>query len=178
MTDLIADVTVTNLIQSGAGFATKHGSGESCYIPATVVHATGVKPGDIVKATLVHNPAEDVQHRTPYLVTYVRRAEPVQLHFDLDEPKPTTSVDDFVRQTMREGGVWTVARLFQEYKNDDEARRSDDVTTYNRISTVLRDMYGKGECSKWSFYRSSAQTKPGKEWFSCFPDRVDVDEFE
>lgn len=191
-------VTITNIVQSGAGFAIKHGTGESCYIPQSVVYASGVVPGDVVTAALVTNPHEDNRSRTPYLVVFVERGEttvtPVQMEMDLGEndnafsealkgfdPKPkhtTAGAKEFTRKTMLEGGVWTNLEMFREYVEDDTATRDDNPQVYGAIGTALRTMFEADECAKWSMWRKGSQSRAGRDWFSCYPQFVEVAEFE
>lgn len=189
-------VTITNIVGSGAGFAIKHGTGESCYIPQSVVYASGIVPGDVVTAALVTNPHEDNRHRTPYLVVFVERGEtavtPVQMEMDLGEhdnafsdalkdwePEHTPEkAKAFTRKTMREGGVWTNLDMFREYLEDDNATRSDNLPIYNAIGNAMRSMFDADECAKWSMWRKASQSKSGRDWFSCCPQFVEVAEFE
>lgn len=189
-------VTITNIVQSGAGFAIKHGTGESCYIPQSVVYASGVVPGDVVTAALVTNPHEDNRSRTPYLVVFVERGEttvtPVQMEMDLGENdnafsdalkdwEPKYTVDGaktFTRKTMLEGGVWTNLDMFREYVEDDTATRDDNLPVYNAIGRTMREMFQNDECAKWSMWRKGSQSKSGRDWFSCYPQFVEVAEFE
>jgi hypothetical protein len=177
-------ITVTNTIPSGAAFAIKHGTGESCYIPASVTYTSNVRPGDVVQAILVDNPNDDVKHKTPYMVRFIK-AE--QLDLPLGPVTPTTppapmfnakDVEDFVRSRMKEGGVWTVSSMFQDYMNDDEAKREDNAQAYNAVSTSLRKMFDNDECAKWSMWTKASQSKVGREWFSCYPQNVEVAEWE
>jgi hypothetical protein len=67
-------MTVTNSAGgSGGMFGTVHGSGESCYLPASIVHASGAQVGDVSEVIVVENPNEECTDRTPYLVIYMDR---------------------------------------------------------------------------------------------------------
>lgn len=180
MTTAFSTITITNTIPSGSAFAVKHGTGESCFVPASVMYTTSLKPGDTVEALLIQNPNEAVVHRTPFMVRFVKtdmadapKPQPVKLEPVFDPAE----VESFVRQRMKEGGVWTVASLFSEYMQDDEAVRGDNTPAYNTISNTLRKMFDNDECAKWSMWTKASQSKPGREWFSCHPGRVDVDEW-
>lgn len=177
-------ITITNTIQSGAAFAIKHGTGESCYIPATVMFTTGAKPGSVVEAVLVDNPNDEVRDRTPYMVRFIK---PEQMDLPLTQPEPITpvtkafdrdEVEKHVRMVMKEGGVWTVLTMFQDYMGDDEAVREDNVQAYNAVSSTLRKMFENDECAKWSMWTKASQTKAGRDWFSCYPQNVEVAEWE
>lgn len=177
-------ITITNTIQSGAAFAIKHGTGESCYIPATVMYTTGAKPGDVVEAVLVTNPNDEVRERTPYMVRFIKSQ---QLELPLTQPEPITpvpkpfnrdEVEAHVRTAMKSGGVWTVLTMFQDYMGDDEVGREDNLQAYNAVSATLRKMFDNDECAKWSMWSKGSQSKPGREWFSCYPQNVEVAEWE
>ena len=187
-------VTITNSIPSGAAFAVKHGTGDSCYIPAVVMFASNARPGDVVEAVLVDNPNPDACDRTPYMARYIR---PVQLEMALEtlvpepepesesepepEPEPTFSramVAARVREIMKEGGVFTTLTMFQFYLDDDGATREDNLQVYNAVSATLRKMFDNDECAKWSMWGRKSQVRASREWFSCYPQNVEVAEWE
>lgn len=178
-------VTIVNTIHTGAAFGVLYETGENCYIPASV--AGGCRAGDEYDALLVQNPNTDALHRTPYMVRFIKREAPQPATYaptpaPAPEPaKPAFDKDDVekhVRMVMKEGGVWTVLTMFQDYMNDDEAAREDNVQAYNAISTILRKMHADDECAKWSLWTKGSQSKPGREWFSCYPQNVEVAEWE
>ena len=183
--DVYTPLTVTNLIVSGAAFAIKHGTGESCYIPAGVMFSSGVKPGAVIEGILVENPNDEVRDRTPYMVRFIKPVDPIQLELELLAPAPAPTapvfnreqVNEYVRATMLDGGVWTVLTLFRDYMDSNTVTREDDPQTYNAISTMMRKMHDNDECAKWSLWTKGSQSKPGREWFSCYPHSVDVAEF-
>jgi len=170
-------LTVTNTIQSGAAFAIKHHTGESCYIPASLSAMTQVKPGDVVEALLIENPNDDVKHRTPYMVRFIKpsamRAAPAEVNVGFD----AAACEEYVRKRMLDGGVWTVASMFTDYMDDPEASRAENQQAYNTVSNTLRKMFLEEKCAKWSMWAKASQTKPSREWFSCTPETVDVDEW-
>jgi hypothetical protein len=186
MNPVFDTVTITNVILTGSAFAVKHGTGESCFIPTSVMFAAGLQVGDTVEALLIKNPNELVAHRTPYMVrfvkpsTFVVAAAPPVAPVAPVKPEPVFSpaeVDAFVRQRMKEGGVWTVATMFEEYMQDPAATRTDNLPAYNAVSYALRKMFDNDECAKWSMWTKASQSKPGREWYSCHPNKVDVDEW-
>ena len=82
-------ITITNEIHTGAAFGIQHGTGHSCYIPPTVMYASGCRPGDVVQAVLIDNPSEDpdIRNRTPYLVRFIKpMVTPTQLELPLEQP--------------------------------------------------------------------------------------------
>jgi len=169
-------ITVTNTIMSGAAFGIRQGTGESCYIPVSVMQS-GINAGDTVEAILIVNPNEDVKHRTPYMVRYIKPVTPAPTA----NPQPVSNTEDVeahVRSRMKEGGVWTVLTMFQDYMDDDDAVREDNTRVYNAVSTSLRKMFDNDECAKWSMWTKASQSKVGREWFSCYPSSVEVAEWE
>lgn len=190
-TGTYSSVTITNSIPSGAAFAVQHGTGDSCYIPAIVMHASNARPGDVVEAVLVDNPNPDASDRTPYMARYIR---PVQLELALEAlvpepepepepaaPEPTFSramVEARVREIMKEGGVFTTLTMFQFYLDDAEATREDNLQVYNAVSAILRKMFDNDECAKWSMWGRKSQVRASREWFSCYPQNVEVAEWE
>lgn len=170
-------ITVTNAIPSGAAFALKHGTGESCYIPASLTFTTRVQPGDVVDAILIENPNEAVKHRTPYMVRFIKPEDTRSEQTEYVTPFDTASCEAYVRNRMEGGGVWTVASMFADYMDATEAKRTDNPQAYNTVSNTLRKMFAEEKCAKWSMWAKASQTKPSREWFSCTPETVDVDEW-
>jgi hypothetical protein len=188
MDNVFDTVTVTNIITSGSAFAVKHKTGESCFVPASIMYTANLKAGDTVEALLIRNPNEMVVHRTPYMVRFVKSpaptiadvAPPIVAPVAPVAPKPAfdpAEVEAFVRQRMKGGGVWTVATMFEEYMGNPQATRMDNLPAYNAVSYSLRKMFDNDECAKWSMWTKASQAKVGREWFSCYPNRVDVDEW-
>jgi len=183
-------VVVANVLPSGAGFAVRLDDGANCYIPANVGRTVNISVGGEYTAKLVANRFPDKADRTPWLTVHMTRTEtevvaprPVQYampfeQFELDEePQPALpSTADRVRKVLRNGGVWTVASLFEDLFPG--KTRGDGLTEYNAVSAAVRAMYSKGECSKFQLWRSSDQSKPSREWFTCYPEKADVDEWE
>ena len=188
-----ATVIVANLLPSGAAFAVRMDNGDNCYVPVTVSLASGMALGAEIKVWLVPNRFPDKADRTPWLAVRAEKyrasetsaplARPVQyaMPFEQFEPEvepqvamPTTA--DRVRHLMKKGGVWTVGTLFEELFPG--KTRGDGLTDYNAISGTLRSMFAKGECSKFAMWRSAEQVKPSREWFTCHPEKADVDEWE
>jgi len=184
-----ATVVIANVLSSGAAFAVRLDDGANCYVPASVSVVVGLSIGDELTAKLVPNRFPDKVDRTPWLVVHLSRPprpvadpKPVQyaMPFDqFDTPEATTPVPttaDRVRFVMRKGGVWTLAALFEELFPG--TTRGDGLSDYNAISAAIRGMYAKGDCAKFQLWRSSDQSKPSREWFTCYPEKADVDEWE
>jgi|FLOH01.1.fsa_nt_gi hypothetical protein len=176
--------TIINIIHTGAAFGVLHGTGANCYIPAMVL-GTDLEVGAEVSVLLVDNPNEDARYRTPYMVRFVRRApfdsDPNKISISLAAPDPVfdrAGVEAHVRAKMNAGGVWKVLTMFQDYMGNDEATREDNLQAYNTVSAILRKMHDSAECAKWSFWAKGAQSKPSREWFSCYPQKIEVAEWE
>jgi hypothetical protein len=174
-------ITIVNTIHTGAGFAVTHAAGDNCYVPAAVLGSS--QAGEECDALLVDNPNVDARDRTPYMVRFIRRAAPIEAA-PAPAPSPVSNdavrgtVEAHVRRTMKEGGVWTTLTMFQDYMDSDDATREDDPAVYNAVSAALRKMFKDDECAKWSMWTKASQSKPGREWFSCNPQIVDVAEWE
>ena len=191
-----ATITITNAIPSGAAFGVKHGTGESCYLPATVMFMSGAKPGDVAEVILIENPNDEVRARTPYMVRYVKpamfnpvfsglplvaQAFPPSVVAQTPAPEPAPMLEDvtkYVRATMLKGGVWTVSSLYRGFLKNEDATRTDNLQVYNWVSYAVRTMFDNDECAKWSMWTKKSQSKPGRDWFSCYPQSVDVAEWE
>lgn len=187
---ITAAILVTNMLPSGAAFGTRLDDGTDCYIPVNVSAAVKPEIGDEFSAKLVTNRYADKVERTPWLAVYLARSpsttpllRPIQYVMPFDQfdirPAPvplSPSTADRVRVTMQGGGVWTVGQLFAELFPG--KTRGDGLSDYNAVSTTLRVMFGKGECSKFAMWKSSDQSRPSREWFTCYPERADVDEWE
>ena len=190
-----ATVVVANILPSGPAFAVRLDDGANCYIPVNVARSIKLAVGTELEAKLVANRYPDKADRTPWLAVHVSpvtatapkapaaAVRPVQYAMPFDEfdevaPKgaPMVSVYDRVRAVLKEGGVWTLATMFEEVFPG--RTRGDGMQDYNAVSSAMRKMFADNECSKFSFWRTSEQVKPGRDWFTCYPDRADVDEWE
>lgn len=182
-------LVIANVLPSGSAFGVRMDNGENCYIPVNVATTTQVSVGMEVTAKLVPNRFPDKAERTPWLTVFLSRnptptkgSVPVQYampfeQFDIEPSPPVVpTMADRVRSTMRKGGVWTVSSLYSELVPGKV--RTDGLSEYNAISAAVRAMYAKGECAKFQLWRNSDQSKPSREWFTCHPDRADVDEWE
>lgn len=172
-------ITVTNILESTVGFATYLDTMETCYVPSSVITSGRLEVGKTYHARLTANKNVIKKDRTPWLVTYASSNAPMeQLELDLTMLPPTiplTKVEEDVRAMMLAGGVWTTGSMFAELYP--KLTRVSHPSEYNKVSHVLRAMFRDDECTKWMKWASSQQTKPSAEWFSCFPETVDVAEF-
>jgi len=186
---IMATVVIANVLSAGAAFAVRLDNGENCYVPTNVSTVNKAVIGSEFSAQLVPNRYADKVDRTPWLVVFMSKPaapvaapRPVQyaIPFSQLEPAPAPvpaapNTYDRVLATMMEGGVWTTASMFEQlFPNK---TRTAGVQDYSSVSAALRSIYHKGECSKFTLWRTSDQTKPSREWFTCHPDRADVDEW-
>jgi len=182
-------VVVANVLPSGAAFVVRLDNGDNCYVPVSVATASVIMVGDELAAKLVPNRFPDKAERTPWLTVYLSRPaptvenpKPVQYAMpfnQFDMPAATPAVPPVavrVRKTMEKGGVWTVSSLFEELFPG--KTRGEGMNDYNAVSTALRSMFADGGCAKFQLWRSPNQSKPGREWFTCYPQKADVDEWE
>lgn len=164
------EIIITNRIDSGTTFAvTTEPNAEAVFVPAKVADSVRAEVGDRYIALLVPNVLRP--DKTPWMAA---RLDPA-LPFDPVESPPQESVDaaQRVKELLRAGGVWTVLTLFKEIQ--------DDSPTYpqaiERIKRAVEDMHARGECAKFQLWRSPDRPQPDREWYTCHPERADVDEW-
>jgi hypothetical protein len=167
----LTEITITNVLPTGTAFAaTVTASPEAVFIPGKVATITGVTIGQRVMALLVPNTFKP--ESTPWMAA---RIEMAAANVDPVRPMAHLPIAERVRQALREGGVWTLASLYAHlFPND---MRSEGLRDYNAVSSALRSMFASGECAKFQLWRSADQSKPSREWFTCHPERADVDEW-
>jgi hypothetical protein len=161
----IQKITVTHVLDTGTSFGVTMASPPiAVFIPGKVAAEYKLEAGQIVEALLVPNAHQP--EKTPLLATriVVERKESVE-----------DSVAMMVRRVMKRGGVWTVATMRHELYPD--VRDEEATRLYNAISSALRAMFARGDCAKFQLWRSPDQSKAGREWFSCYPEKADVDEW-
>ena len=162
-------IIVTHILPTGTAFgATATKPTEGVFIPGAIARATGVVVGQEVDAHLVPNTMQP--ERTPWLAVRIEAKPPLVA----EKAKPEL-VSTKVQAVMREGGVWTVATMFDELFPG--ADKTAGLKDYNAISAALRAMFARGDCAKFQLWRSPDQSRPGREWFTCYPEKADVDEW-
>ena len=162
----LSSLTITNLIESGAAFGVRHGTGETCYIPASVAFTSGLKAGDVVTAALVPNPNELARDRTPFMARYVA---PITNEEGSKKDEPV----DFIRSALKEGGVWTSETMFTYFK-----AKHDDQISIDTVRRLLGALFQEGACARFTMVKGPRQLTPSREWFTAYPDRADVDEYD
>lgn len=151
----------------------------SIFFNKSITTQFDLKPGDVVRARYVPNypdRAEVVPWRAIFVFGEAEVVQPEPASVLAEPPVPQASVVDRVHALLSGGGVWTVATAF-EWLFPGKSRVTS-VTEYNAVSAALRSLFARGHCAKFQLWRSPDQTKPGREWFTCYPEKADVDEFE
>jgi hypothetical protein len=183
---IVATVVTTNVLPSGAAFGVRLDDGTSCYIPTNVARAVGATLGADFSARLVPNRFSKTDNFTPWLAIHLTRAaeggpvQPVQyaMPFGPDDAEgldgPT--VGERVRETMRGGGVWTERTMYDHLFPG--ASRGTGSADYAAVRGALRQMFSAGECAKFAMWYRVDQGAPSRVWYTCYPDRADVDEWE
>ena len=165
----LTPIIVTHILPTGTAFgATTARPTEAVFIPSAVTRATGVVIGQEVDAQLVPNTMQP--DRTPWLAARIETKPPLAT-----APAELELVRVKVQEVMRDGGVWTVSTMFEELYP--YAEKSTNLREYNAISAALRAMFARGDCAKFQLWRSPNQSKPGREWFTRYPEKADVDEW-
>ena len=185
----MAQVVVATKLPSGCVFVVRTDDGSNAYVPVNVAKAVSAEVGDTFEASLVPNRFPDKSSRCPWLAVHLSRSskpapvsQPVQYvmpfqQFDLNTAEPApVSIAERVRQCMEGGGVWTVSTMYMELFPS--KTRGVGTSEYNAVSAALRSMFAAGKCSKFQLWRTHDQSKPSREWFTCYPERADVDEWE
>ena len=167
----LTEITITNILPTGTAFAATVGNHpEAVFVPGKVAAATGIVVGQRVMALLVPNTFKP--DSTPWMAARIDMAaansEPL-------EPMVHMPVSERVRAELKRGGVWTLADLYSHLFPGDT--RGKGLRDYTAISNTLRTMFAKGECAKFQMWRTADQSKPSREWFTCYPERADVDEW-
>jgi len=175
-------LTINNAIPSGAAFGYDQITGASCFIPASVMFSTGAQIGEMVEVLLIDNPNLAARARTPYMVQHLRKASrqasPILTPRTapiVTPTRPPTDLAEFVRTCLHSGGVWTITDILAEA---DVSVSSEDPRAQYIISSTLRTMFANNECAMWTMYTNGDATIPQRTWFSCFPQNVDVAEWE
>ena len=184
-------IVVANVLPSGAAFAVRVDNGDNCYIPSTVSSIVDAYIGMEVMARLVPNRFDDKRDKTPWLVVFMQEvssnvasanaAVQYSMPFDAFEDEafslpvsPTTY--DLVFSVIRQGGVWTLKSMFDDVSAAEV--RNSRIHTYDAVAAALRKLFEDGKCSKFALWKRAGNTAPTREWFTCFPDRADVDEWD
>jgi hypothetical protein len=152
-------IIVTHILPSGTAFgATTTRPTEAVFIPASVSRSTDIVVGQEVEAQLVPNTMQP--ERTPWFAARLK-LKPVSGGSELVNAK--------VKKVMRDGGVWTAGTMATEL---------GDGTGTAETLTELNAMFNQGLCAKFELWKNPGHMAPAKQWFTCYPDHVEVDEWE
>lgn len=158
-------IIITNVLPTRTSFGvTDNGAAESVFIPSRVSTVCDLAVGQRVEASLVPNSREP--ERTPWLA----------IHISLDGSDISSGreqwelVKEKVRGVMSEGGVWTAETMADQLSIKEEKEK-------NQVVAALHSLFAHGECAKFQMWRKPDYNKPDCEWFTMFPDNVEVDEW-
>jgi hypothetical protein len=191
LTPVFAAVTITNVLPSGSAFAVRLDDGSSCYIPVNVARSVGVALGDDFTAKLVPNRFAQQPNRSPWLAVHIARATtptplsaPVQYAMPFEDPEteyeldpnPAVTLATQVRHTMLGGGVWTERSMYDQLSGVvPQVRGAERLAA---VRNTLAQMFAAGKCAKFAMWKAPDQPTPTRVWYTCYPDRTDVDEWE
>jgi hypothetical protein len=167
------EIVITNVIKTGTAFAVTLGANpESVFVPAKVAEAAKAAIGDHYVALLVPNSIKP--DRTPWMAA---RIDTSLLLTALAQQVPAADATtaDRVREVMRNGGVWTNGKLFDDLFPG--KTRGDSAREYSEVLAALHAMFAEGLCAKFQLWRKGDEARPNREWFTCYPERADVDEW-
>jgi hypothetical protein len=163
---LLKDVIVTNRLPSGTCFGVTDGTDpKGVFIPQRVALACSLDVGDTVQAQLVLNTVE--AERTPYFA--------IRVAHKAVEPGENSSLTANVLVALKAGGVWTAKTMGDLVFEEKGYSIGENPTA--AAAGALASIFASGGCSKFSLLGPSASPVPRKEWFTCFPERADVDEW-
>ena len=170
-----ADILITNVLDSGTAFGVTMGDGpQAVFVPGKVATAVKAQTGDRFVAMLVPNTIQP--EKTPWMAARIEPALPLG-----QVPQPTQSVElasilGRVERTMMGGGVWTPTAMFELLYPG--ATKGDSPVVYTAVVNAMHGMFGAGKCAKFQLWSRPGQGTATREWFTCYPQRADVDEWE
>lgn len=167
------EIIVTNKIDSGTAFATTlRDPAEAVFIPGKVATASAIEVGGRYMALLAPNVMRP--DKTPWMAVRINPDRMLDL-----ETLPNIARDDLsgvepaVRRILQGGGVWSIKTLLPEMPKTNHP----EATVASKIHHALHAMFEAGECAMFQLWSEPGRTKPSREWFTCFPNRADVDEW-
>jgi antitoxin component of MazEF toxin-antitoxin module len=162
MTPLI----ITHILPSKTAFgATNTKPSEAVFIPSKISEMFNLVVGQEIDAHLVPNTIQP--ERTPWLAVRVQIKPPAMMTPRADTTDTWELVTAKVTRIMDEGGVWTVDNLAAEIGTGNKAA----------VKGTLQAMYMRGDCAKFQMLWASDGGRPTMEWFTCYPEKADVDEW-
>lgn len=149
-------VVITNKLPTGTCFGVTLGEEPAAvFIPQKVAASCNLDIGDEAMAQMVPNMRE--AERTPLFAIRVTR-EPVG-----ERP---ADIHTAVLRKLKGGGVWLPKHMAANM-NCDEAT----------AAATMGAIFASGGCSKFTLHVSNNSGPPRTEWFTCYPEKADVDEW-
>lgn len=157
-----SSITVTGVTTSG-GFATAECDGQGVYISRSAVKRLRLQPGDTYEADLVPNKAQP--DKTPWFAMHV-----------IDPQCSVTNLlpSDVLEHLLSAGDAWT-ARDVCEVFLDREPSESDEREMHRLLDTLFLSRRG---VAKIMLYSEVGAGGASRTWFTAYPERIDVGEFE
>lgn len=159
LSGITAHITVHNVLGDAAAFAVSDHDGEQVYIPRTICALTKPQIGDRFLATLVPNKLRPEQ--TPWFAQMAVPANNCRL-----------TMAGVLELLERNGGVWTPLEVAGEIVSGAEAE-----AVAPEAQALLEGLYHQDKIGKFLEVRSG-MTRPERVWYSAFPERADVSEWE
>jgi len=168
------EIVITNKLPTGTAFAvTLQTPAESVFVPGKVAAAARAEIGDRFMALLVPNVLEP--SKTPWMAARIDASLPFAPG-ELASNETDIDIVAQVRSTLQGGGVWTAKRMFEHLF--DTKRGSSGADAFAAVTAALHDMFAAAQCAKFQLWPAPGADAPAREWFTCYPKRADVDEWE
>lgn len=176
----LTKIVVTSVLDTSTAFAaTLSNPIEAVFVPGSVSSSVDLQVGEEVYARLVPNTYKP--DRTPWMAVRIERnpgIETIQPAPGWDHVRKL-SIADRVRKVLKDGGVWTADMLYSHLFPSLPSLPADTGTQGQvEVAATLRSMFNRGECSKFQLWSRSGDAEPEYEWFTCYPEKADVDEWE
>ena len=154
----LQEIYVVNIIESGSGFAEIAESGDSVFIPASVVNGAQLQIGEQVNAVLVPN-MNELRAKTPWRAVRVPRAgvelPPLPENLTGHDPVSGQSLDqrcyDTLEEASSEGDIsyMTTAEVAAELNVDKKM-----------VGNALQRLFNAGRISRAEVYHRVGQARP------------------
>ncbi len=157
------EIVVTHILPSMSAFgATRGVLPEAVFIPSSTVRATKLEVGQIAEALLVPNTMQP--ERTPWFAARVKTLSEDDL---INMANSGSNLESRVAALLNAGGVWTIPMIRENIKG----------VCSESVDAALDDLFCAGRCSKFQRWDHVNHDAPSEEWFTCYPDKADVDEW-
>lgn len=161
-----SEILVTNILPKGTAFGVLSADPtQKVFIPAHLSRGAALAPAARRLALLVPNSMQP--DNTPWMVAQIFDHTLQGAEFD----ELVTRVHDH----LMKGGVWTVTTLHSTLFPHGIGG-SDQAAA---IADVLRTLFQRGAVARFQLWRAADPVgRPAREWYTCYPERADVDEWE